>query len=136
MDSKPAPEIVEATLLKKPRKPRVMKVSLSGKPAKYFMNRQKGMNKKDAAVAAGYTDNNNQSKIELSKTYQTIEKSYKNVLIEKVTMEQIADEHKKNIMQDQDKGAKNAAIKMALDKIEPEAPPGDDDDKVMVILRG
>lgn len=136
MEQNLQPQEVDIKYIERPkRKPRVVKVKLNGKPAKYFLNRQKGMNKKDAAVAAGYTDNNNQTKIEQSDTYQAIEKHYKNALLDKVSLDDIAEEHIKNIKQDKDRGAKNVAIKMALEKIEPEAKRDDDDDRVMVILR-
>ena len=56
-------------------------------------------------------------------------------MLKHITLEMIAQEHIKNIKQDEDKGAKNKAIEMALAKIEPEDKMDSDDDKMLVVLK-
>ena len=118
------------------KKERQMRADLDSRIGKYFLNRQKGMRKGEAQLKAGFPDTMHASRIEKTKTYKEIEKVYyKDALLAKIDIAGIAEEHLKNILQDKDRGAKNMAIKMALDKIEPEAKQERDDDKVMIILR-
>lgn len=112
------------------------KANLNTKVGKYFLLTRKGMAKTKAAVKAGYADGSHISQIESSKTYEVIQKRfYRDVLLEQITLEQLAKEQIKNILQDEDKGAKNKAIEQALKKIEPEDAPKENEDRVMVILR-
>ncbi len=107
--------------------------------AKYLREKEKGLTKKQAALNAGYKLSvaKAPSLIERSETYKEVESLYKNIILKKLSLETLADEHIKNIIQDEDRGAKNTAIKMALDKIEPvNSNLADDDDRVTVILRG
>ena len=59
----------------------------------------------------------------------------KDELLKKISISDIAEEQKKVILQDRDLGAKNVAIKQALSKIEPDDTPGNEDDKVIIVLR-
>lgn len=115
------------------------KADLNTKAGKYFIAKKRGMNKKNAAIAAGYNPTHTTA-IEQTKTYQEIEKKYKDVLLEKITMDEIASAHADNITQagatSVDRGARNVAIKMAKDWIEPDDTAGDSDDKILVVLRG
>jgi hypothetical protein len=113
------------------------KADLNTKAGKYFLNKRKGMNKKEAALSAGYADGQHVTQIERSPTYQAIEKRYyKDTLLQKITLEKIAEEHMKVIEQDEDRGAKNTAIKMALERIEPETAMGSgEDQRILVILQ-
>lgn len=132
MENEPKPKKKE-TWRNKPRK---VKPDLDSKIGKYYVNRLKGMNKGDAQIAAGFPDKAHASRIEATKTYKTIDKMfYKESLLAKISLDELAGEHLKNILQDQDKGAKNTAIKMALDKIEPEVREDKDDDRIVVILK-
>jgi len=113
-------------------------VDMTSQPAKYFLARQEGMNKNEAQIRAGYLTTKNAHRIERTKDYQEVKEYYKDKLLEKITMEDIAKEQVKVIVQDENLNAKNRAIEMALDKIEPvEKVKGNDDDEItMVILRG
>ncbi len=123
---------VEGTPIEKPT---LVAVKMDSKTAKYFLNVKKGMNKRKAAKEAGYVSLNNTSKIEASKQFQAVVHHYKDALLDKMSLSEIAEEHIKNIRQDTDRGAKNTAIKMAYEKIEPEKVTSSDDDKVMVVLK-
>lgn len=102
----------------------------------YVINRAKGMNKSKAALDAGYADGNHTGLIESRQAYKEIVKTYfKDKLLEQTTLEELGSELLKNVRQDQDRGAKNKAIEIALSKIEPEEHIEEEDDKVMVILR-
>lgn len=113
------------------------KPDLSSKPAKYFFGRQKGLKKNVAALEAGYSPTviRNPQVIEKSQDYKEVKEYYKDKLNKHISVDDIAREHAKVILQDLELGPKMGAIKIAIDKIEPEAPKGDDDDKVLIILK-
>lgn len=108
---------------------------MASKTAKYFVNhRLKGMKKMHALVAAGLGPTN-QTNIERTDTYQALEERYREVILKQLPMESVAAEHIKNILQDEDKGAKNKAIEMFLKKVEPEEMQKDEDEKLLVVLK-
>jgi hypothetical protein len=101
---------------------------------RYFIAKQKTKSKKEAAELIGYNPNN-VSHLEDTKTYKEIEKKYYNAeLLKKITLEDIANEHIKIIKQDKELGAKLQAISKALEKIEPQDTPIDQD-AVIVVLK-
>lgn len=111
-------------------------VDMKSKAAKYFVaHRIEGRNKVQATKVAGITDPRNAQNIEKTKTYQILDRKYAEVLLERIPMEEVAEAHADNIRQKGDRGARNAAIKMLLDKVEPEALQRDADEQVVVILR-
>jgi len=93
------------------------------------------MSKSKAAKAAGITTVENVTNMERTKTYQALEHKYAEHLEQQIGLGEVAAEHKKNILQDVDKGAKNNAIKLFLDRVEPEQQQKDDDDKMIIIMR-
>ncbi len=111
--------------------------------AKYFLGKQAGLSKQKAALAAGYsvpTATNNTNKIEKSQAYQAIEQAhYKDVLLGKITMDELATAHADNITQygqtTIDRGARNKAIEMALSKLEPDKLGNFEDERIVVVLR-
>ncbi len=113
-----------------------LKIDKNSRPFKYFVNRQKGMTKKDASIEAGYHSGpTNIASIEGSETYKAIEARYNEILTGVITMQEIAEYHADNIRQDTDRGARNKAIEMALAKLEPDKITSRDDDKIVVVLR-
>lgn len=114
------------------------KIDLNAKPVKYFLNRKKGFNKKQSALKAGYTEAvaiKQTSKIEDTLAYKEARVYFKDEFLNQITMQEIASELRKNVIQDEDRGAKNAAIKIALDKLEPEDSQEKEPDRVIVILQ-
>ena len=94
------------------------------------------MNITEASVAAGYASPTHTTRVEQTNAYKEIEEYYyKNELLKLITLQEIAEEHAKNIRQDSDKGAKNKAIQMALSRVEP-SPSQDNSDEITVILLG
>ncbi len=84
---------------------------------KYIKARARGLSKINACIASGQKGSKEvitarAYQIEKSKTYEVTNALYQKNLL---GLELIAIEHNKNISQDSDKGAKNMAIKMALD---------------------
>ncbi len=127
---------MEHTVEAKPKKPRNKKPDLTSRAGKYFIAKASGLNKTQSAIVAGYPDGTHTHRIENSKTYQEIEKTYfKDEILKQLNLEEIAGELRKNIVQDTDRGAKNKAIEIALSKIEPDKIVSQDDDRVMVILK-
>lgn len=113
------------------------KPDLNSKAAKYFRGHTSGMTKQKALLAAGFSPKsiNNYTNIERTKRYQEIQEYYKDALLNNISVQEIAEEHVKNIKQDQDRGAKNKAIEMALKKIEPDATPDDGHEMIFVKLK-
>lgn len=105
------------------------------KVIKYFKAVKAGKNKSEATVIAGYSSPTQSAMIESSEGFKKLERRYKDVILEKISMEEIADEQIKNIVQDLDKGAKNKAIELALARIEPDKQSDSTEEKVMVIMR-
>ena len=114
--------------------PRTKKPDMNTQIGRYFLAKQKTKTKKEAAIMVGASPNH-VSNVEATKTYRAIEEYYKDKLLNVISLADIASEHKKNILQDQDKGAKNKAIEMAVDKIEGNVLKDDSDDRVIVVLR-
>lgn len=108
---------------------------LASRPGKYFLARKAGHNKKKAAIVAGYANGQHTSDIERTDTYQHVAKAYKDVLLDKISLEQIADAHVDNITQDKDRGARNKAIEMAKEWIEPSDNDTPDVEHVVVVLQ-
>ena len=101
------------------------------------MAKQKGMNKSEASIVAGYSSPTHSTRLETTKAYQAIEKLYyKDELLKQISLEKIAKAHIENITQTTDKGARNKAIEMALSRIEPSETSYNDDERVTVILKG
>ncbi len=118
------------------KKPIVKKADLNTKIGKYFIAKQQGKTKREAQVVAGFADTQHPTRIEATKTYQAIEQlHYKDELLKQISLRDIALEQIKVILQDDDLGAKNTAIKNAMDKIEADKILSDEADKVLVILR-
>lgn len=102
---------------------------------KYYLARKKGLNKTESKTLAGYAPSTLPSTIENTIEYQKIQRFFKDELLEQISMREIATALKNNIVQDTDRGAKNQAIKIALDKLEPDQVKDDKDQQVVVVLR-
>ena len=116
------------------------KILLNSRPAKYYKNKQQGMSKLQSALKAGYSKNTavqNTNKIESSLIYKEVEKalSYKEEILKKTTLSEIADEQMKVVLQDGDLGAKNKAIDQVVRVLEPENAGGDAEERVIIVLR-
>jgi len=107
---------------------------LNSKVGKYYVARKKNNKSRNEALAeAGYRPTG--KNIEKTDGFQAIEKYFKDEVVVKMSVAQVADELVKNIKQDKDKGAKNTAIRTYLDKVEPEARLEDSDKDVVFIVR-
>lgn len=112
-----------------------VKANLATKSGKLWMEVNSGKSPKEAAKVVGI-DPKNVGHMMRTEAYQALERSsYKEELIKHITLAQIAEEHMKVMTQDKDLGAKNTAIKMALEKIEPENAPQQDQEKIIVFLK-
>jgi hypothetical protein len=138
IEDEPQHFVVEEEKPKKKRKKRTYKpsINMSSKTAKYFKAHVlEGMTKKDAMEKAGVKTLTNTTNIERTKTFQALQAKYADTIQKVISMEEVAFEHTKNIIQDQDKGAKNTAIKMFLERVEPDVQKLEDDDKLIIVLR-
>lgn len=101
------------------KKEYIKKFDRRTKAGMLFLAQQSGLTDIEAAKVAGITPQNVPN-LEATKTYQAGVKKFGEVLKEKITLGEMADELIKNIVQDTDKGAKNMSLKMAKEYIEPE----------------
>lgn len=110
------------------------KANLDSKVGKFFLAKQRGLSARQASLEAGYSRGmmNQATKITKFKSYRAIEEVYAKKLLTKISTDEIAEEHAKNIRQDENLAAKNTAIQMALDKIEPENTPPEEENVVIV----
>lgn len=105
------------------------------KSGKLWLKMNEGKSRAEAAKELGISTRN-AADLTQTRIYQELEKSsYKEEILKHITMAQIAQEHIKVLTQDEDLGAKNTAIKMALDKIEPTGEVQENNEKILVILK-
>jgi len=104
---------------------------------KYFQKREvEGESQKDALKAGGYNvEDNHGTRLEKTESYAKLKRKYADSLLSKISLDAIADEHIKNISQDKDRGAKNTAIKMAVDRIDPSEQGEIDTGDVQIIIK-
>jgi len=113
------------------------KIDKNSKAFQYYQNKKVCKTKKEAALKAGYSMAvavKPSQAIEQTQDYQLIERHFKDELLGKITISEIADELTKNIRQDTQLGAKNEAIRIALNKIEPDDIPTDTEN-VLIVLK-
>lgn len=112
------------------------KPNLNSKAGKFFIARAQGHNKAEAAAIVGI-DPRNVAQLERTQNYQAIEKKYSisEAILKQISLDEIAIELVKNILQDEDRGAKNKAIEIASNKLEPAGvTPNTDADRVFVVI--
>jgi len=119
----------------KPKTP--PKIDLNSKAAKYFFGHTKeGKTKTQAMIAAGFGSASNITNVEKTHTYQALKAKYADKIEQKISMDEVAEEHKKVILQERDLGAKNKAIQMYMERVDPvESEKGEDDDRMIIVLR-
>lgn len=120
-------------------KSKVKKPDIYSKTGKYFLAVKAGKTKKEAQRLAGFATDNQSTQIERSKQYEALQVYFKDSFINKMTMDEISDYLIDNIKQTGqervDRNARNGAIKIALDKLEPEGGhKSDEGDKVLIVL--
>ncbi len=106
--------------------------AIPDKVRKYHIARLKGHNKNQARDIAGYSSNTLPLTVENSIAYKSI--SYKDTVLQQTSLETLAREQLKIVMQDKDLGAKNTAIKNVIDKLEPNNQIADIEDKLVIVL--
>lgn len=112
------------------------KLPKSIKVRKYFANRTRGDNKTVSAIKAGYSPRSamtNTSHIETSPAYQACERWYKNVLLNYISLDDIAKTSARNIMQSSNYTASNQALQYALSKLEGDSDTTTESDAVVSI---
>ena len=95
------------------------KPDLKTKSGQLWLAQRKGLRDSEAARRIGVSPKN-VPELENTRTYEAIKTKYGDALKSKITLDEMATEQIKNIKQDRDLGAKNMAIKMAKEYIEPE----------------
>lgn len=116
------------------------KIDKTSKPFKYYEAKRLGKPKKEAAIIAGYTPSVARvpQQIEKTEQYQAIEHHFRDQLLTKITVSEVADALVDNIKQETaqsiDRGARNKAIEIAKDWIEPDSN-SNDEEQVVIILK-
>lgn len=112
---------------------------ITSRVGKYFVavNNQ-GKTKKEAQIIAGYSLDNQSSKIEATKGYKALQARFANTFLSDMPLKELSGHLIDNIRQKGqnriDRNARNGAIKIALDKIEPETGKPNSLTNVLVIL--
>jgi len=110
---------------------------LDTKVGKYYLAKKSGKSKKEAQIVAGYSTPTHATSIEKSDTYQAIERYFKSELLSQITMSEIAEALVDNIKQTGeekiDRGARNKAIEIALEKIEGDGQASESEDIIVVL---
>lgn len=112
------------------------KIDTTSKQFKYYEAKKQGKSKKESAILAGFAPStaNTPALIENTEQYRAIEAHFKDTLLTKITVSEVADELVKNIRQDKELGAKNKAIEMAKSWIEPDGNT-QDEERVVIVLK-
>ena len=111
------------------------KAKLNSKPGKYLMATQRGLTKEKAKIVAGYRAGTHPARIEETKTFKQLEQRYlKDELDSVISTRQVAQALADNIMQAEDIGGRNGAIKIYKEIKEPEAIQTDGDN-VMIVFK-
>jgi len=118
-------------------KRRLTKPDMTSRTGKYFLAKRVCKSREQAMRVAGYHHGDNPARIESTKTYQAIEKLYyKDEVLKKMTLAEIANEQVKVIKQDINLAAKNQAIKNVMERVEPETNPNSGNTQVLIVLKG
>lgn len=96
----------------------------NSKVVKYFTAVREGKTKAKAQEIAGYAFNNQSTKIEATQGYQALQAKFADTFLADMPLKELASHLIDNIRQEGqervDRNARNGAIKISLDKIEPE----------------
>lgn len=120
--------------------PKVKKPRIDSKVGKYFMAVQKGKTKKEAQIIAGYSTPTHATSIEKTKEFQALQEKFGTNLQTHITINEInsylADNIRQTGQERIDRNARNKAIELAKNFIEPETAKADDSgDKVLIVLQ-
>lgn len=112
---------------------------LQTKIGKYFMLTSKGIAKNEAQRRAGFAMDNKSSQIEATSEFKALQVYFKDSFLQKMSMDEISDALIDNIKQPgqerKDRNAINGAVKIVLDKLEPQGgQKSDTSDKVLIVL--
>lgn len=120
------------------------KADINTKVGKYFMAVRKGKTKKEAQIVAGYKTDTHATTIEKSSEFKALQTRFGASLIQKISIDEINDALVDNIKQIDpktgvvgriDRNARNKAIEIAKDFIEPNnGGSSDEGDKVLIVL--
>jgi hypothetical protein len=99
------------------------KADFTLKSGKFAIAKQQGMTDANAARFAGLGSTDNSTKMKETQNYKLCMETFKDAYLGQTTVERIVGLSIRNMEQDKDIGGSNAAIKIAMDKIEPEDKP-------------
>jgi len=115
------------------------KPDLHTKVGKYFMAVKTGKTKKEAQIVAGYATPTHATTIEKSDQFKQLQEHFGDNLLKQITVQEINSYLIDNIKQTGeekiDRGARNKAIEIAKEMVEPSGKtPRDEGDKVLIVL--
>jgi len=111
------------------------KPDLNSKIGRFYLLRKQGYTDTEAERIAYGKYQRNAPHIKETKTYKALEKRFRDHLKEKITLSELAEELTKNIKQDQDKGAKNTAIRLAKETFEPSGEIGMEEGELKIVIK-
>lgn len=105
---------------------------------KYAIERKKGFNKTEAQIRAGFPTPTQSHRIENTKTFKAIEGIFKDSLLSQMSvnemMEYLVDNIRQNGQERPDRNARNRAIEISKDIIEPKDTPVHTSEKVVIVM--
>jgi len=102
---------------------------------KYVLAKAQGMSKEDAKRRAQYAPSTSSTAIERTEVYQEAEKSLKSAILGQITQDELAEYLVRNAKQEENINASNNAIKLAMDRVEPEQREDKGSEEVLVIMK-
>lgn len=119
----------------KPRKTYKKRANLNTKTMRYFRAKQSGKTAEEAKIIAHYSPNTPAIDIESTKTYQAIEQRFlKDHLQDAIQPNEVANKLAQNIRSDEG-GTSNQAIKLYMDKVEPQGTEQREPDNVIIVIQ-
>jgi hypothetical protein len=110
------------------------KLLINDRVVKYAKARSEGKTKKASKEIAGYAPTTPSVKIENSLAMKSL--SVRDSLLSHISLQDITKAHAEVINQKGDLGARNTAIKLAYERIEPDTISNEETDKITVVLKG
>lgn len=106
---------------------------------KYAIERKKGFNKTEAQIRAGYPTPTQSTRIERTDTFKAIEGMFKDSLLSQMSVDEMMAYLVDNIRQEgqerPDRNARNRAIEISKEIVEPKDAPVHTSEKVLIVMQ-
>ena len=116
-----------------------LNLSKDNRIIKYAIERKKGVSKKEAQIRAGYPTPTQSTRIEASETFKAVEGMFKNSLLSQMSVNEmmayLVDNIRQEGQQRPDRNARNRAIEISKEIVEPKDTPIHTSEKVLIVMQ-